>query len=239
MNKRTLTIITFLAIASILLGGMYIIFRLNWNYGEMQRIFSSSDAFRKFVLSFGVWAPLVFLVAQVVQVIISPIPGNITGLVGGALFGWVKGFALNGMGVMLGSIIAFFIARLFGQSIVIRLIGREVFSKYSHLFHTKFIVGLFLIFLFPFFPDDALCFLAGLSSLPFPVFILLIVVGRLPGMLVASLAGAGVLIFSLTQWVLIGIASLVAIYFIIRYRTALEIWFHRMAGVKEEKRDEK
>lgn len=218
----------------LLIGGAYVLTNLDLDWGRMKSIFGSSEAFREFILSFGIWAPLAFFIAQVVQVIVSPIPGNITGLMGGALFGWVNGFLLNGFGVLVGSTIAFFIARVFGQAIVIRLVGQEVYRKYGNFFTGKFFFGLFLIFLFPFFPDDALCFLAGLSTLSFPLFVLLVVFGRMPGMLVAALAGAGVVVFSALEWAIIGVISVIAIYLVFKYRKQVEIWMHRKLGLEVE-----
>lgn len=235
MKKKHSVMIASIVLVLLVLVGAYILSQLSWDFTRMKEIFSSQERFREFVMGFGVWAPLVFFLSQVLQVIISPIPGNITGLVGGAAFGWLTGFLLNGSGILLGSIIAFYLARALGQTIVVRLIGQEVFNKYNNIFQGKFLFGLFLLFLFPFFPDDALCFLAGLSSLPFPIFLILILIGRLPGMLVAALAGAGVFVFSLYQWVIVGVISLTALYFIMKHRERLEGWVHRKLGMEVER----
>lgn len=227
MKRKYSLILAGAVLVLLVLLGAYILSQLSWDFAAMREIFSSQERFREFVMGFGVWAPLIFFLSQVLQVIISPIPGNITGLVGGAAFGWLGGFLLNGSGIVIGSIIAFFLARALGQGIVVRLIGKEIFNKYNTIFQGRFLFGLFLLFVFPFFPDDALCFLAGLSSLPFPVFLMLIVVGRLPGMFVAALAGAGVFVFSLHQWLIVGAVSLTALYFLMRNRERLEAWIYR------------
>ena len=90
----------------------------------MKNIFSSPEALKKFVTDQGILSPLVFLILQIVQVIISPIPGNITSLAGGALFGWLNACLLSGLAINIGSFIAFYLARIFGKPLVIKILAR-------------------------------------------------------------------------------------------------------------------
>ena len=57
-------------------------------------MYSDKHYLKNLVASWGWMAPLVFIVIQALQVIISPIPGEITGPVGGALFGTLWGVRL-------------------------------------------------------------------------------------------------------------------------------------------------
>ena len=231
MQKKGLVVFLTVVVILALIGGFYYLSTLGIDYSKLKAAFSSQQALQEFIKSFGVWAPVLFLAIQVIQVVVSPIPGNVTGLVGGALFGWIKGFILNATGVIAGSILAFYLARFLGKSFIIPLIGKEVYARYNKVFNGKFLVGLLLIFLFPFFPDDALCFLAGLSSLPLSIFLLMVVIGRLPGMLVASLVGSGVFAFSIAEWIIIGVVSLSIFYVLFRYRQPLEEWVHSKTGL--------
>lgn len=52
---------------------------------------------------------------------------------------------------------------------------------------------LFLIFLFPGFPDDIFCYLAGLTKMNFKSFMLIALLGRTPGFLMTTLMGAGIM----------------------------------------------
>ncbi|MUV58266.1 VTT domain-containing protein [Halogeometricum sp. CBA1124] len=54
------------------------------------------------------------------------------------------------------------------------------------------VVGLFVVFLLPTFPDDAICALAGLTTLRFRTFVALVAVGRLPTFVLVALVGDGV-----------------------------------------------
>lgn len=221
MNKKLRNRITAMIIAIALAVLIYFIFKGNL-YGSIKNIFSSPQAFKNFVLNQGIWAPLVFLVLQVAQVIISPIPGNLTSLAGGALFGGLNASLLSGFAIITGSIIAFYLARILGKPLVLKLVGEFTFNKYNKIFLDKGTFTLFLLFLLPLFPDDALCFLAGLSKLPFRHFLLYIIIGRLPGIILTSLAGAGTVTLTTWGWIIVGVLSIIAIYISIRYGKNIE-----------------
>ncbi len=188
----------------------------------IRQIFASRASLQAFLNSFGWWAPVIFFLLQVVQVIFSPIPGNVTTLAGGAIFGLVEGFLLSGAGILAGSLLAFFLARLFGQRAVILLVGEKHFARYNRLVTGRGGVGLALLFLLPFFPDDLLCLLAGLSALPAWLFLLFLIIGRLPMTFLATLLGAGLLSFSLWQWIAIGALALVILVVFFKYGERIE-----------------
>lgn len=221
LNKKSKNILTVLIIAVIL--GILIYFLSKGNlYGSIKNIFSSPQAFKKFVLDQGVWSPLVFLALQIAQVIVSPIPGNITSLAGGALFGGINACLLSMSAITIGSIIAFYLARIFGKPLVVKLIGEITFNKYNKILLGKGKLTLFLLFLLPFFPDDALCFLAGLSKLPLKLFLMYTIIGRLPGIIFTSFAGAGTVCLTVGGWIIVGVLSVIAIYVSIRYGEKIE-----------------
>lgn len=221
MNKKSKNMLTVLIIAVVL--GILIYFLSKGNlYSSIKNIFSSPQVFKKFVLDQGVWSPLVFLALQIAQVIVSPIPGNITSLAGGALFGGINACLLSMSAITIGSIIAFYLARIFGKPLVVKFIGKITFNKYNKILLGKGKLTLFLLFLLPFFPDDALCFLAGLSKLPFKLFLMYTIIGRLPGIIFTSFAGAGTVCLTVGGWIIVGVLSVIAIYVSIRYGEKIE-----------------
>ncbi len=74
-------------------------------------IFKNQEAFRNFIHTTGIWAPLIFIFIQLIQVIIPILPGFVTCIVGAIVFGPVLGFFYSYLGMCIGSILAFFIAR--------------------------------------------------------------------------------------------------------------------------------
>lgn len=134
-------------------------------------MFSSAEALQAWVDGFGAAAPVVFFVLQVVQVIVSPIPGGATTLVGAMLFGFWPAFVLSTAAVLTGSLLAFGLARVFGRQLVIRLVGPKITERYLGAMTSRARIALLLMFLLPVFPDDALSFVAGLTGLSWPFFV--------------------------------------------------------------------
>ncbi|MDD4432120.1 MAG: VTT domain-containing protein [Parabacteroides sp.] len=133
-----------------------------------------------FLLSCGIFAPLLFVLIQAVQVVIPILPGAIGCVYGVIFWGAVKGFLLNYIGICIGSIWAFLIARHFGQEFVLQITGSKFFEKYSkYLVKENRFEKIFAILIFlPVAPDDFLCYLAGISKIPLKRFTLIILLGK-------------------------------------------------------------
>jgi uncharacterized membrane protein YdjX (TVP38/TMEM64 family) len=147
-------------------------------------------ALRAFVLGFGSLAPVVFVLLQAAQVVVAPVPGQLVGLVGGYLFGPIRGTAFSLLGVALGSTVVFVLSRRYGRPYVERLIVPETVAEFDEFVDSAGLPGLFLVFLIPGLPDDAICFLAGLTRIPIRRLVVVAVVGRAPGFLLVAVAGS-------------------------------------------------
>jgi uncharacterized membrane protein YdjX (TVP38/TMEM64 family) len=232
-RKSILRIASFVALV---VTGYFVYRWFQAAYGPVNwaEVFSSREAVRAFVEQFDPYGPLVFFVVQSLQVIVAPIPGNVTALAGGALFGLWPGFALSTAGLIVGSCAAFALARIYGRPLVEKLVKPEVVDKYIDTMANRHFVLLFLIFLFPFFPDDALCLIAGISALPFHVFLLLVVVGRPPGMFVSSLVGSGIAVVPWWAWIIIAAVSGGILLLAYRYKDVLD----RKLGIDGKRGDQ-
>jgi len=140
----------------------------------------------------GPLAPLVFILIQTLQVVFAPVPGEATGFIGGYLFGVPLGVLYSTLGLILGSALAFLIARWLEEHYVAQWIPAEVLQKFNFLMERQGALISFVLFLLPGFPKDYLCFVLGLSRMPFKLFLLICTVGRLPGTLLLTLQGAKV-----------------------------------------------
>lgn len=165
-------------------------------------IFSTLESIQTFLLQFGVWTPLAYFILQLLQIIIAPIPGGTVGLVGGALFGTFWGFILSIAGTLIGSSIVFLLAKRFGRPFVLKFVKSPIIEKYEHIEESKLNGVLFTIFLFPLFPDDILCFIAGLSTMKFKTFIIIAIIGRSPSVFINNMVGAGIMNDSPTQFII-------------------------------------
>jgi uncharacterized membrane protein YdjX (TVP38/TMEM64 family) len=144
---------------------------------------------RSLLADFGPYAPVAFVALQTAQVVLAPIPGQLLGVVGGYLFGWALGTLYSVIGVTLGSYIVFRLARRYGRPTVERWVDDDVLARFDGVVERGGVTALFVVFLFPAFPDDAVCFIAGLTDIDMRVLVALVVVGRTPSFLLAATAG--------------------------------------------------
>jgi len=184
-----------------------------WRWGgAIGELFRNRAALQMWVASFGVWAPLVSIALNVAQVIAAPIPGQVLGLVNGYLFGVWLGTLYSLIGVMLGTGVVLILTRRWGRPFVARLVARTQLARLDRLIARRGALFFFLVFLLPFLPDDLTCFAVGLTDLPLGRMLVLIALGRLPGLVVASWVGANAANLSPVEWiVLAGGASALAL----------------------------
>ena len=145
---------------------------------------------QQFILSFGAWAPVVFMVTQVLQVIFAPIPGEATGFIGGYLFGTGLGFCLSSIALTIGSWVNFSIGRFLGKHWVRKLIPPAKLAWFDQILKRQGLIVLSALFIFPGFPKDYMCLFLGISTLPLKFLLLLSGLGRMPGTLMLSIQGA-------------------------------------------------
>ncbi|MCD8190614.1 MAG: VTT domain-containing protein [Clostridiales bacterium] len=185
-----------IAAAAFLLVGLSLFL---WKTGALHSLKSVSDL-RDFLADSAPWSHLVFFLLQLSSVIIAPIPSNLPAMAGGAGFGLGWGFLLTFLAVNIGSLITFSLARTLLHDWAMGVASRKLPPKYQDLIGRKRDSFLVMVFLFPFFPDDLICILAGLTDIPHRRFALIVLLTRHWGLFVASAMGAS--LFSLPTWAL-------------------------------------
>lgn len=128
----------------------------------------------------GAWGPLVLLGMQALQILVAPIPGVFVPIMAGVLYGPVVGPLLTMAGTLIGSAVAYWIGRLAGRVVAERWIGKPALDKAHDLLQGKRWLALAAIFLIPFSPADALCFVSGIVGMGWGPFTAAVLVGRLP-----------------------------------------------------------
>jgi uncharacterized membrane protein YdjX (TVP38/TMEM64 family) len=172
-------------------------------FALLRLMLSDPDGLRMVVVSWGPWGMLALIGLQVAQTLIAPIPGQGLGIVSGYLYGPWLGTLINMTGTLIGSGIAIWLARRFGRPLVERWVPPKRLAHLDRLAKQRGPAFFFLIFLFPFLPDDAACFVAGLSPLPLGEMLLLVLLGRLPGVFIPNWLGSHATSLSPRQWVVI------------------------------------
>jgi uncharacterized membrane protein YdjX (TVP38/TMEM64 family) len=172
-------------------------------YRNLVELFADRKQLRALVLSYGDLAPLVFIALQVTQVVISFIPGEATGFLGGFIFGVLQGFIYSSVGLTLGSLIAFGLSRWLGMRFVQRIVRPELYRKFAFLQDPRGLFVVFVFFLIPGFPKDTLSYILGVTPIPLWAFLVTMTLGRMPGTWLLSVQGAKFQAGETVSWVLL------------------------------------
>lgn len=207
--------------------------------GMRERV-SSIDELRAYVSDFGGNAVLFMIILQILQVVILPIPGFVAVGATVALFGTIKGAVISLVGILLGSFIAFFVGRYLGYPAARWLVGENSLKKGLESVKGKDKAVLTFMFLFPFFPDDVLCFVAGLSSMSNSYFAVMIFLTRAVSVFTTAYSVGGKIIPYDTWWgILIWAALILSVaaisYFVYKHGEKIEKRFSKIFGKNKQK----
>lgn len=205
--KLCLVVLFFLMLSTVILYVLQI-------SGFWEKINSVED-FRTYIDSFGSYAVIIFILMQILQVVILPIPGFVAVGAGVLSFGVWKGALFSLIGIMSGSLIAFFLGKFLGYKAVCWLVGKKTLDNVLLKVKGKDKFVLTFMFLFPFFPDDVLCFVAGLSSMSNLYFVIMILITRIISVYTTSFSLNGNIIPFNTWWGILIWAALIVGTFIL------------------------
>lgn len=175
----------------VLLLAYFFIEPLRVSFKRIIFLFSMVDvtAIKGYILSFGIWAPVVSFFLMVFQSIIAPLPAFLLTFANAALFGWLKGAILSWSSAMAGAALCFFIARFYGREVVEKLISKYALDSVDGFFKKYGKYAILIARLLPFVSFDVVSYAAGLTSMGFWEFFWATGIGQLPATLIYSYVG--------------------------------------------------
>ena len=178
-RKKVLTILKFIVLILIVAGiPAYILLF----HKDLLSQFRSYDEVILYLRSFKGISALVFVLAQILQIVISVLPGEMFEIVAGSLFGFPLGLLLTFIGVLIGTALAYLIAHYLGRDAVCMIAGEERMHKYIDMLNSeRAYIIVFILYLLPGIPKDILCYIAGISQMKFRPVLLISSVARTPG----------------------------------------------------------
>src|SRR5437016_6019962 len=212
-----------------------LIFLLSW-YGprpfsvlgpwaeDLGKFYTRRRRLARFLSSLGPYSAAVFMLLQALQVVISPIPGELTGVVGGYVYGVNVGFLFSTLGLTLGSWIAFELASIFGRPLVEKFVAKNILDKFHFLPTNAGAVVSFLLFIIPGFPKDYLCYILGLTGMNLGTFLIVSTLGRMPGTYLLTMQGASIGSGQYETAIVIAAISGVIVFVAYLYRSRLYHW---------------
>ena len=159
-----------------------------------------------------------FIMLQVLQVVVALIPGGLIQILGGVIFGGFWGTVLCIIGTLLGEVIVFYVVRWLGMPIVETIIDTKGIKKLSFLQDTKKCeLAVFILFLLPMMPKDALTYLAPMTKIKPSTFFILSMVARSPALIISNVFGSslseGNMIFAAVLFMIVAAVGMICILY--------------------------
>jgi len=223
----TVVVLVLLALVLLFAG------RSLWHY------FRHPAELRALVQNWGAWAPLGIVLFQMLQVVIAPLPGNVMSFAAGYALGLWPTIVWLMLGVLSGATVDFLLARLLGRRLISYLVPPERLARLDSVILRRGTFYVFLLLLVPNPLGDWVYYLAGLTALPLPLFLLLVLGARLPSNVLECALGSGATRFAWQHWVVLAvIGGLLALLYFTNQRR-VEAWLERLAakGPPKPRRD--
>lgn len=147
------------------------------------------DLARDYILSYGIWAPVVSFLLMVLQSVVAPLPAFIITFANAGIFGWIKGAILSWSSAMAGAALCFYIARFLGREVAEKLTSKTALKNIDNFFEKYGKYAVLIARLLPFISFDIVSYAAGLTSMGFWEFFIATGVGQLPATIIYSYIG--------------------------------------------------
>ena len=186
-KKRLLVFLPVILVGLSLLG---IYHKQVWEYLlELTAAFQSLETAREYIASYGVLAPIVSAILMIFQSVIAPLPAFLITFANGLLFGVWWGAALSWSSAMLGAALCFFIARVLGRPVIVKLLSEAAVNTSDQFFQRYGKHAVLIARLVPVISFDVISYGAGLTGMRFLGFAIATGIGQLPATLLYSYLG--------------------------------------------------
>lgn len=154
----------------------------------------------------GFWGYLIFIILQVIITTLMcfvPATTFTFSLLAAQLFGTWQGFIVAAIACFLSSMLMFTIGDKLGEPFVDWLIGKQARIKAQDMVSTRATVLVPVMLAFPFFPDDAICMVSGMTKMKYWYFAIVAALTRTIGVGVTCFLGGDIIdytAFGIFEW---------------------------------------
>lgn len=152
--------------------------------------FNDLEAITNSIRSYGLWGPAVLCILFILQTFIAFIPGQALMVASGYIYGFSGGILITWISLVLGGQMAFWLARRYGRPFAEKWISPIILDRWDKSAARQGIPFYVITLVMPFFPNDAMCYVAGLGSMNHRRFLIANTLGRGIASLLTVLIGA-------------------------------------------------
>ena len=157
---------------------------------QLKLVYKSPETVKEYITGFGVFAPTIFILSYVAQAFVLFIPSSLLTISGGYAFGVVLGTIYSLIGVTIGSIIVFLIARKLGRPFFRKVISKKELEHFDVFFKKRGDISILLARSIPMlFPLDVVSIAAGLTQIKFKHYVIFSILGFIPNLFILALFG--------------------------------------------------
>jgi len=208
-NFITRVWLTRLALVVACIAAYLLLVKIGWlPLNPFEWLLTLGDQLRTELPKYGPLAPILYIGFYALQIVVAPIPGAPLAYTAGYLFGAVPAAIYSMVGILIGGGISFLLTRRFGMPLIQKFTPQSWLDRWQNLTAVNSSFTWFLLMLAP--TADVFYFIAGLTKLSFRRFMLLVLFGRLPGIILSSYLGDNIEKFG-AQWIFILIAAMLLI----------------------------
>lgn len=191
---------------------------------DLLHIIADQEAVSAYLQGYGVWGPAVLFLLMVAQVFVAIIPGHALMVTAGYVYG-MTGLAVIILSTILGSQIAFFIARQYGRSLIYKLASPQIIERWDNMARNQGVMFYFFTFVLPIFPSDLMCYVAGLGKISTRRFLIANMLGRTVVAIGITVIGIYGLHPPLAFWLIFigGMAALFIGWFVFKKRKEIKL----------------
>ena len=152
--------------------------------------FGNLDAVTASIRGYGLWGPIVLFILFVLQVFIAFIPGQALMVASGFVYGFTGGTLITWISLVVGGQAAFWLARYYGRPFAEKWVSAPVLDRWDKSSAGQGIGFYVITLVMPFFPNDAMCYVAGLGNMSPRRFLIANMIGRGIATLLTVIVGA-------------------------------------------------
>ena len=175
--------------------------------------FSDLNAVTESIRGFGLWGPAVLFVLFILQTFLAFIPGQALMVSSGYIYGFTGGILITWISLVIGGQAAFWLARRYGRPFAEKWVSAPVLDRWDKSAAGQGIGFYVITLVMPFFPNDAMCYVAGLGNMSFRRFLTANILGRGIASFLTVLVGAfseqfpGLLWVAIVIFIVLGISG--------------------------------
>ncbi len=151
-----------------------------------------TERIQNWVATFGLWGPIVLIVAMVLQLFLMVIPSVIIMVIAVLAYGPWLGSLITMIGIFCSASVGYLVGDYLGDVGVEKLIGEKALNKIESFFKAY---GLWTVIVFrasPFLSNDAISFVGGFVEMTYKRFIIATLLGSSPLLILVAVFGQSI-----------------------------------------------